>query len=131
MFSFDLYYGARKHKFKICFSLVLAIDLGVVIFTFRPSYSWQHLDKTLYGSPVRHACSQSVYRPNLTDSSKNLFPLAPFTSALSMASSHRNIPPPEVAPVCCLSYAILDAREGWLLHLLYISIYTFVKLLFL
>jgi len=121
----------RETGTQFCFFLLLAIEWGVVSFTFWPSYSWRHLDKTLYGSPVRHTCSQSVYRPNVTGSSKNLFPLAPFTSALSMASSHRNLPPPEVAPVCCLSYAILDASEGWLLYLLYITIYTFVKLLLL
>ena len=122
----------RETGIHFCFFLLLAIDCCVVSFTFRSSYSRRHLDKTLYGSTAQHACSQSVYQPSVPGSSKNnLFPFSPFSSALSMASSHRNLPPLEVAPLCCLSYAILDAKEGWLLQLLYVPIYTFVKILLL
>jgi hypothetical protein len=132
-----LYDDARTYQrqtetgVQFCFFLLLAIDGGVVSFTFRPSYSRRYLDKALYGSPGRYDCNQSVCRPNILGSSKNLFHLASCTSAPSMASSHCNLLPPEVAPVCCLSHAILDARNGWLIQLLYISIHTFVKLLLL
>jgi hypothetical protein len=104
---FELYDDARTCQrqtetgVQFCFFLLLAIDGGVVSFTFRPSYSRRYLDKTLYGSQARYACNQSVYRPNIPGPSKNLFPLDSFTFALSMASSHCNLLSPEVAPVCC------------------------------
>jgi len=134
---FELYDDARTYQrqketgVQFCLFLLLAIDGGVVSFTFRPSYSRRYLDKT-YGSPARYACNQSVCRPNIPGSSKNLFPLASFTSALSMASSRCNLLPPEVAPVCCLSHATWTlGMAGCLIQLLYILIHTFLKLLLL
>jgi hypothetical protein len=120
-----------KIRLQFCFFSLLATDGAVVSFTFRPSYSMRNLDKALYGSRALYACNQSVYRPSAPGLSKSLFPLAQFNSALSMASSHCRLPHPEVAPVCCLSHAILDAKKGCALQLLCTSIYTFVKLLLL
>jgi len=103
---------------QFCSFLLLAIDGGAVSFTFRPSYSTFGQDPVWVSGPVR----LQHYQPRIPGSSQNLFPLAPFTSSLSVASSHRNIPPPEVALVCYLSHAILDARKSWLLQMLYISV---------